>query len=237
MPRPEIAVIAGVGPGLGSGLCRRLLSAGFHVAGLARSADTLDSLKETAGGSERFLGIACDTTNERSVEDAFTDIESTLGPPRVLVYNAGHLIRGGLLDTSPEAFADSWRISAFGAFLCARRAVPGMLDGAGGTLIFTGATASIKAAAGFPAFGSAKFALRGLAQSLARELGPRGIHVAHVILDGIIWSPRTRQRWPDLQDGTCLSADAIAETYLQLIRQDRSAWTFELDLRPDVEPF
>ena len=239
MPTPAnpVAVVAGVGPGLGAALCRKLMSAGFIVAGLARSADAFGPLDaEAANQGTTFAGFACDTTDENAVETTFTTIEDRLGIPRVLIYNPGRFLRGGLMETDPAGFADTWRVTCLGAFLCTRRAARAMLDGSGGTLIFTGATASVKPAGGFAAFGSSKAALRGLAQSLARELGPRGIHVAHVIIDGIIWTLRTRD-WPGVEQDRCLSPDAVADTYLHLIRQDRSAWTFELDLRPDVETF
>lgn len=231
-----VAVVAGVGPGLGEALVRRLLRAGYAVAALARSAEYVASLaqgSDTDGGT--LLPVVCDTAIEAAVDTAFGTVESDLGAPNVLIYNAGRFVRGGLLETSSEDFAEAWRVNCLGAFLCARRAAPAMLDG-GGTIIFTGATAAVKASGGFAAFGASKFALRGLAQSLARELGPRGIHIAHVVIDGIIWTPRT-QAWPGVAEPQCLRPDTIAETYLSLIAQDRSAWTFELDLRPDVESF
>lgn len=232
----QIAVVAGVGSGLGSALCRRLMREGYAVAGLARSSAEFPALLAEARAQGRiFRGFICDTTDEASVETAFSAIETALGPPRVLIYNPGRFLQGGILETEGTDFTEVWRVGCLGAFLCARRVVPGMLEG-GGTLIFTGATAAIKAGAGFAAFASAKFALRGLAQSLARELGPRGIHVAHVIIDGIIWTAPT-SHWPGVTEQQCLSPDAIAESYCHLIRQDRSAWTFELDLRPDVETF
>jgi len=231
-----VAVVAGVGPGLGEALCRRLVRASYAVAALARSGGYAESLAQsiaTEGGT--LLPVVCDTGSEAAVDAAFATIESRLGAPRVLLYNAGRFVRGGLLDVRPEDFTDAWRVNCLGAFLCARRAAPAMLD-SGGTIIFTGATAAVKAGGGYVAFGASKFALRGLAQSLARELGPRGIHIAHVVIDGIIWTPRT-QSWVGVAEPQCLQPDAIAETYLGLINQDRSAWTFELDLRPDVESF
>jgi NAD(P)-dependent dehydrogenase (short-subunit alcohol dehydrogenase family) len=229
-----VAVVAGVGPGLGAALCRRLVAEGYAVAALARSTDFIDPLAETVareGGV--LLPLACDTALELAVDEAFDRIEQRLGRPRVLVYNAGRLIRGGLLEVTPKEFTEAWRVNCSGAYLCARRSAPPMLEH-GGAMIFTGATASVKAAGGFAAFGASKFGLRGLAQSLSRELGPKGVHVAHVIIDGIIWTPRT-QAWPGVTEDKCLRPESIAEAYLGLIRQDRSAWTFELDLRPDVE--
>ena len=179
--------------------------------------------------------LACDLTQATGVESAFSAVEAGHGAPSVLVYNAGAFLTSPLAETAPEDFKALWALNCFGAFLCARRVVPGMLDG-GGSIIFTGATAAAKAAANFAAFGSSKFALRGLAQSMARELGPRGIHVAHVVIDGIIWAPRTREMH-GLSEAECLRPEAIADTFLHLIRQDRSAWTHELDIRPDRESF
>ncbi len=180
--------------------------------------------------------FACDLTSESGVETTLSAVEAQLRPPSVLVYNAGSFLMSPLAETSPEDFQQIWALNCYGGFLCAHWVVPRMLAQGGGTIIFTGATAGVKAAGKFAAFGSAKFALRGLAQSMARELGPRGIHVAHVVVDGIIWTPRSREMH-GLDEAQCLNPDAIAETYYSLICQDRSAWTHELDLRPDVEVF
>ena len=231
-----VAVVAGVGPGLGAAVCRKLAAAGYAVAGLARSTEFGGGLSaeiNATGGKMTFA--ACDLTQAVAVEAAFAAIETRLGVPAVLVYNAGAYLTASVAETAPEDFQGLWALNCLGAFLCARQVVPGMLD-AGGAIIFTGATAAVKAAAGFAAFGSSKFALRGLAQSMARELGPRGIHVAHVVIDGIIWTPRTGELH-GLSESKCLKPEAIADTYLHLIRQDRSAWAHELDLRPDSESF
>ncbi|MEJ2345982.1 MAG: SDR family NAD(P)-dependent oxidoreductase [Gammaproteobacteria bacterium] len=206
-----VAVVAGIGPGLGAALVRRLSAEGYAVAGLARQ-------------------------HEEQVRRSFADIRRQLGRPAVLIYNAGAFARGALTDTPVEEFDRLWSVNCRGAFLCAREAVPDMLAAGSGTILFTGATAAVKPGADFSAFGSSKFALRGLAQGMARELAPQGIHVAHVIIDGVIWTPRTREM-AGVTAANTLEPDAIAETYLQLIRQHRSAWTWELDLRPDVEPF
>jgi NAD(P)-dependent dehydrogenase (short-subunit alcohol dehydrogenase family) len=206
------------------------------VAALARSEEFVESLRETAAArGESLFPMVCDTTVDVSVDAAFSRIENRLGTPSTLIYNPGRFVRGGLLETTPATFTEAWRVNCLGAFLCARRAAPALLEH-GGSILFTGATASVKAGSGFAAFGSSKFALRGLAQSLARELGPKGIHVAHIVIDGIIWTPRT-QAWSGVSEAQCLMPDAVAETYLSLIQQDRSAWTFELELRPDVETF
>ena len=231
-----VAAVAGVGPGLGAAVCRKLAAAGYAVAGLARSTEFGDKLSAevcAAGGTMTF--VASDLTEAAAVESGFKAVETRLGVPSVLVYNAGNFLMAPLAETTPEEFQKLWALNCLGAFLCARRVVPGMLK-IGGTIIFTGATAAVKAAANFAAFGSSKFALRGLAQSMARELGPQGVHVAHVVIDGIIWTPRTGELH-GLSESQCLKPEAIADTYLHLIHQDRSTWTHELDVRPDGESF
>lgn len=232
-----LAIVAGVGPGLGGALCRRLSAAGYAVAGLARTSAYTDTLAEQihAEGGVAHM-VTCELTDRGSVEQALGALEGPLGAPAVLVYNAGGFLMSPFDEIRPEEFDRLWEINCRGAFLCARQVVPRMLEQGGGTIIFTGASASVKPSARFAAFGSSKFALRGLALAMARELGPRGIHVAHVVIDGVIWTPRS-QVWEGVTEDNTLQPDAIAETYLSVIRQPRSAWTLELDLRPDVEPF
>lgn len=233
----SVAVIAGVGPGLSASLCRRLAAEDYVVAGLARNAGFGSKLAdEVKGGGGRMSFYSCDLIDPDSVDKAYSGIESELGVPDTLIYTAGTFAMQNLLDTRPENMRKLWEINCYGAFLCARRMLPGMLQRRRGSMIFTGATASVKPGANFAGFGSSKFALRGFAQAIARELGPQGIHVAHVLIDGIINTQRTREAF-NVSEGNCLHPDAIAESYLHLIRQDRSAWTFELDLRPDIEPF
>lgn len=232
-----LAIVAGVGPGLGAALCRRLSAAGYTVAGLARSRDYTDELAvemEAAGGTARML--ACDLTDEHAVRESLDSAIADFGAPAVLIYNAGAIAMRPFAETSVEEFDRLWAVNCRGAFLCARHVVPAMQARGRGTIIFTGASAATKAAANFSAFGAGKFALRGMAQSMARELGPQGIHVAHVVVDGMIWTPKNRARPGVTQDNT-LHPEAIAQSYLALIDQDRSAWTQELDLRPDVETF
>lgn len=234
---PTVAVVAGVGRGLGASLCRKLAMAGYTVAGLARSAGINVELSvEIARAGGRMSFYACDLTDPDAVATTFTRIGNEMGPPRVLVYNAGSYIVRPTAETSHQEFHDLWSLNCFGAFLCAQQALPAMLAAGGGSILFVGATASVKAGGQFAAFGSSKFALRGLAQSLARELGPQGIHVAHLVIDGLIWTPRTRDM-PGVEEHKCLRPEAIADTSLHLIQQERSAWTHELDLRPDLESF
>lgn len=232
-----VAVVAGIGPGLGAALARRLSAEGYAVAGLARQSEFGRQLAaELSANAGSLTPFACDVSDAEQVRRSFADIRRQLGRPAVLIYNAGAFARAALADTSVEEFERLWSVNCRGAFLCAREVVPDMLAGGGGSILFTGATAAVKPGANFSAFGSSKFALRGLAQGMARELGPQGIHVAHVIIDGVIWTPRTREM-AGVTAANTLQPDAIAETYLQLIRQHRSAWTLELDLRPDAEPF
>jgi NAD(P)-dependent dehydrogenase (short-subunit alcohol dehydrogenase family) len=226
-----------VGPGLGGALCRQLAEAGYAVAGLARRADfgaRLAQEVEAAGG--RIAMFTCDVTDGDAVAMAFMRIEQELGVLSVLVYNAGRFIMKPVVDTLPEEFERLWRVNCLGAFLCARQAAMRMVPRGRGTIIFTGATGAVRPGAQFSAFGAAKSALRGFAQAMARELGPQGVHVAHVVIDGVIWTPLTSEV-PGLKEEDCLQPDAIARTYLYLIEQQRSAWTQELDLRPDREPF
>ena len=232
---PDTAIVAGVGPGLGTALCRRLADRGYRIAGLARGvAACRDLIAEL--GPDRFQTRSCDITDAAQVHAAIAQIEAQWGPATVYVHNAAPFHMGAFTDTDPATFESLWRAMCLGAVHGAQRVVPGMLEAKRGVLLFIGATASVKAGANFSAFGSAKFALRGLAQSLARELGPQGIHVAHLVIDGVIWSDRARDAF-GLQQAQCLDPDALASTCVHLIGQERSAWTQELDIRPDVERF
>ena len=233
--QPATAIVAGVGAGLGKALCRRLADAGYRVAGLARgTAASGDLIAEL--GPERFQAVSCDITDASQVDAAIGQVEAQWGPASVYVHSAAPFYMGAFAQTDPSTFESLWRTTCLGAVHGAQRVLPGMLQAQQGVLLFIGATASVKAGASFSAFGAAKFALRGLAQSLARELGPQGIHVAHLIIDGVIWSERARDAL-GLPQGQCLDPDALARTCLHLIGQDRSAWTQELDIRPDVEGF
>lgn len=243
MAQTEIAVVVGVGPGLGAALARRFASAGMGVAVAARDASKLEPLAEELGAlGESGRAYACDVTLEDEVEGLFDRVNSDLGEPHLVVYNAGAYAPKAVLETNAREFERCWRVGCFGGFLVGRRAARQMAaryesGGSGGTIVFTGATASLRGSANFVNLAVGKFGLRALAQSMARELGPRGIHVAHVVIDGQIrsehYADEIRKRPPD----GLLAPDAIAETYYQLHRQHRSAWTLEVDLRPWVEPF
>lgn len=234
----KVAVVLGVGPGLGRAVARRFAAGGYAVGLMARGIDKLEPVQgEIEGGGGRAVSVPCDVTDPASVAAAFERLRNALGEPRVLVYNAGAFHMGRLLDVSPEQFEQSWRANCYGAFLGARQALPGMLKRGAGTIILTGATAALRGGAGFGCLAVGKFGLRAVAQCLAREYGPRGIHVAHVVVDGQIDTPKLRLCDPGRPPETLLNPDAIAETYWQLHVQDPTAWTLELDLRPSVEKF
>ena len=234
----RVAAVLGVGPGLGAAVSRRFAREGFAVALLARSEESTAPVREQiehSGGES--LAVETDATDPASVARAFERVRESLGDPEVFVYNAGAFQMGGILDLSPEDFDRCFKANCAGAFYASRSVLPAMLEQGSGTVIFTGATASLRGSAKFSALATGKFGLRALAQSMARELGPRGIHVAHAIIDGQIDTPRIRDMSPDRDENTMLSPDAIAEAYWQLHRQDPTAWTLELDLRPSVESF
>jgi NAD(P)-dependent dehydrogenase (short-subunit alcohol dehydrogenase family) len=233
----SVAAVIGVGPGLGAALARRFAK-GYAVAVNARNPEYLKSLGDeirTEGGHS--LEVPADVSDRGQVAAAFKAIRTSLGSPGVLIYNAGAGPFGSLGEISADEFEYSWRVNALGAFLCAKEVVPDMIARGHGVLLFTGATAGVKAGPRSLAFGPAKFALRGLTQSLARDLGPKGIHVAWINVDGIIDIPRTRERMTQLKDEDLLKPAAIAETYWHLAHQDRSAWTLELEVRPFKEKF
>ena len=229
------AIVAGVGAGLGRALCGQLAGAGFCVAGLARGTEAGRNLVAELG-SDRFMMGRCDLSDATQVDRAVRAIEEQWGPASVYVHNAAPFHAAPFAETKPDIFESVWRTTCLGAVHGSQRVLPGMLQRGAGVLLFVGATASVKAGAGFSAFGSAKSALRGLAQSLARELGPRGIHVAHLVIDGVIWGERADEDFGMTRE-QCLEPAAVAGTCLHLIGQERSAWTHELDIRPDRERF
>ncbi len=234
----KVAAVLGVGPGLGAAIARRFAGEGFAVALMARREESVASIQREIEESDgTALPISTDATDPASVQTAFERIRSELGEPEVFVYNAGAFEMGGILDVSPEKFDECFKANCAGAFYAAQQVLPAMVESGRGTVILTGATAAMRGGARFSALAVGKFGLRALAQSMAREFGPQGIHVAHVVIDGQIDTPRFRERSPDREDHTMLAPDAIAETYWQLHSQDSSAWTLELDLRPAVESF
>jgi NAD(P)-dependent dehydrogenase (short-subunit alcohol dehydrogenase family) len=234
----RVAAVLGVGPGLGAAVARRFAGEGFGVALMARTEESVAGVREEIEeGGGTALSVSTDATNPDSVAEAFERVRGEIGDPEVFVYNAGAFQIGGILDLSPEQFDDCFRANCAGAFYAAQQVLPAMVEAGGGTVLLTGASAALRGKANFSALAVGKFGLRALAQSMAREFGPQGVHVSHVIVDGQINTPRMREMSPDREAHTLLSPDAIAETYWQLHSQDRTAWTLELDLRPAVESF
>jgi NAD(P)-dependent dehydrogenase (short-subunit alcohol dehydrogenase family) len=225
------ALIVGAGSGLSASLARLFAANGMKIALAARSTDKLAALASETGAQL----VACDAAQADEVERLFAAVEGKLGAPDVVVYNASARARGPFVELNAADVEKAIRVSAFGGFLVAQQAARRMLPKAAGAIFFTGASASVKGYAQSAPFAMGKFALRGLAQSMARELSPRGIHVAHFVIDGGIRSDR-RPESADKPDAL-LDPDAIAQTYLHVLQQARSAWTWEVELRPWVENF
>ena len=225
------ALIVGAGSGLSASLARAFAKEGMAIALAARSVDDLQDLARETGAKI----FACDASKRGQVQKLFVDLEASGGAPDAVVYNASYRTRGPFVELDPADVEKSLAVSAFGGFLVAQEAARRMLPRGEGAIFFTGASASMKGYAQSAPFAMGKFALRGLAQSMARELSPQGIHIAHVVIDGGIRSAR-RAEPPDKSD-SLLDPDAIAQTYLHLLRQPRSAWTSEIELRPWVEKF
>ncbi|MFC7070197.1 SDR family NAD(P)-dependent oxidoreductase [Halobaculum lipolyticum] len=230
-----VAVVAGVGPGLGESVARRFAAEGCDVGLLARSADYLGDL--AADLPTAAVAAPANLADPEDITAAFERVREELGPVDVLVNNASAASWTGLRDTTLDSFDRAYEVGPRADFLCAQAAVDDMLDperGApGGTVIVTGATTSVRGREGAVGFSMAKFGSRGLAESMARELGPEGVHVAHVVIDGGILGPDVETDTPE----EYLDPDAVADSYWHLVEQGRSAWTLELDLRPHVESF
>lgn len=232
-----VAVVVGVGAGLGAALARRFAER-YATALVARSDDVTRATAEeirAAGGVA--LPVRSDATVPEQVRAAYEHIRTELGTPDVLVYNGGRRPFGTLVDTTPEVFEDTWRVHVMGAFLWSRQVAPAMLERHQGTILFTGATAGVKPGPSSAAFGPAKFALRGLAEVMSRDLHPQRVHVAYVNVDGAIDMPTVRQFLPNLKDEDLLKPSAIADAFWFLAHQDPSTWTNELDVRPFKERF
>ena len=225
------ALIVGAGAGLSASLARVLSKEGIKVALAARSTDDLHDLAVEAG-AETF---ACDAAKRSDVEKLFANLDATLGAPDIVIYNASYRTRGPFVELDPAEVEKSLAVTAFGAFLVAQQAVKRMLPNGRGAILFTGASAGVKGYPQSAPFAMGKFALRGLAQSMARELHPQGINVAHVVIDGGIRSARRAE--PQDKPASLLDPDAIAANYLHIIHQPRSAWATEIELRPWVERF
>ena len=213
----QVGIVVGVGPGLGWALVKRFARAGLRMTACARDPRKLEPLARADAIDVKLE--ACDATRPADVERVFARLD-----PGVAIFNAGAYVRGGILDVKPEDFERCWKVGCFGGFLVGQAAARSMAARGSGTILFTGATASLRGSAGFANLAVPKFGLRALAQSMARELGPRGVHVAHVIIDGHIEAPR-------------FPPDEIAENYYRLHTQPRGTWTHELDLRAPDEKF
>ncbi|WP_435065212.1 SDR family NAD(P)-dependent oxidoreductase [Halobaculum sp. EA56] len=234
----QTAVIAGVGPGLGESIARRFAAEGCALGLIARTEGYVEEL--TADLPTDAVAAPANLAEPSDIEAAFDRIRGELGPVDVLVNHASAAGWTGLLDTDLDAYDRAYKVGPRAGFLCSQEAVKDMRagaaageDGTAGTIIFTGATTSVRGREGAVGFSMAKFGSRGLAESMARELGPEGIHVAHVVIDGGILTPGVETDTPE----EYLDPDAIADSYWHLVQQDRSAWTLELDLRPHVEDF
>jgi NAD(P)-dependent dehydrogenase (short-subunit alcohol dehydrogenase family) len=227
----ERALIVGAGSGLSASIARLFAKSGLKVALAARSVDDLAPLANEIGGK----AFACDATKRADVAKLFADVEAAWGAPDVIVYNASFRTRGPFVELDPADVEKTLIVSAFAGFLVAQEAVKRMLPRKHGAILFTGASASVKGYAQSAPFAMGKFALRGLAQSMARELSPQGIHVGHVVIDGGIRSAG-RAEPPDKPD-SMLDPDAIAQNYLNLLQQHRSAWAWEIEIRPWLERF
>ena len=231
LPPHKTALIVGAGHGLSASLARVLSREGVRVAIAARNIEKLAALSEEAGAPT----FACDAVEPDQVTRLFEDVERQVGNPDVVIYNASARARGPLVDLVPVEVENALAVSAFGGFLVAQQAVRRMLPKGSGAILFTGASASVKGYAQSAPFAMGKFALRGLAQSMAREFAPQGIHVAHFVIDGAIRNPGRTE--PLDKPDSMLDPNAIAQTYLNVLRQPRSAWTWEVELRPWVERF
>ncbi len=238
----KVALVVGAGDFLGAAIARRFAREGFVVCATRRRGKGLDELIsaiEAAGGTAH--GFFSDAREEDQVTDLVETIERDIGPIEVFVFNVGGNVKFGILETTTRVYTKVWQMCALAGFLSGREVARRMLERGRGTMIFTGATASVRGSAGFSAFAGGKHALRALAQSMARELGPKGIHVAHVVIDGPIDTASTRELFPQWfeerpADGI-LQPDDIAEAYWALHSQPKSAWTHEIDLRPYLEPW
>jgi NAD(P)-dependent dehydrogenase (short-subunit alcohol dehydrogenase family) len=239
---PKAILVVGAGDATGGAIARRFAREGYTACVTRRTADKLEPLVQSireAGGQAH--GFGSDARDEAAVQALFQQIERDIAPIEVVVFNIGANVRFNVVDTTERVYRKVWEMAALAGFLVGREAARVMLPRQRGTILFTGATASLRGGAGFSAFAGAKFALRALAQSMARELGPQGIHVVHAVIDGAIDTAFIRDNFPARyalkdQDGI-LNPEHIADAYWQLHQQPRTAWTHEFDLRPWMETF
>jgi len=228
----KTALIVGAGSGISAAFARALARAGYKVALAARRPEKLASLVAETGGA----AFPCDATRIDAVAAVFTELDRAFGQLDVVLYNASFRTRGAFVTLDPADVAHALNVSAYGGFLVAQEAAKRMLKAGSGAIFFTGASASVKGYAQSAPFAMGKFALRGLAQAMARELAPHGIHVAHFVIDGAVRSAE-RAAGAGAPPDSMLDPDAIAATYMHVLQQPRSAWTWEVELRPWVERF
>jgi len=227
----QTALIIGAGAGISASLARQLAAEGVKLAVAARSVGKLGELAAETGA----LAFAADAADPAAVAALFAEVETAIGSPEIVIYNPSARVRGPVAEIDPEAVRNALEITAFGGFLAVQQAAQRMIPRGHGAILLTGASASVKGFALSASFAMGKFALRGLAQSAARELGPKGIHVAHFVIDGGVRSAARPE--PADKPDSMLSPDGIARTYLDVLRQPRDAWSLEVELRPWVETF
>ena len=221
MTTKPVAIVAGLGPGLGTALSRKLIASGYRVVGLSRSSTVTERLEQELNGQERvFTGERCDVSDTKALIRTVSQIERDIGRVWVYVHNAAQLILKPFLETSADQFESLWRVILLGAVNGAQAVLPSMRQHGSGCLLFVGATASVRGGPNSAAFSSAKFALRALAQSLARAYGPSGVHIVHLVVDGVIWGERASARF-NLSKEQCLAPQAVAESCLQDGRSNR----------------
>ena len=225
----KLCVITGVGAGNGASFSRRFTREGYRVVMLARNLAYLETLAKEIPGS---VAMECDVRDPGAIQQVFARIHEDIGTVDTLIYNAGAGEWASIMDTSLEGMESSWATNTLGLVACAQQVIPSMTENGEGNIMVIGATASLRGGAQSTAFASAKAAQRSVAQSMARDLGPKGIHVGYLIIDGIIDIERTRARFPDRANEFFMQPDAIADSVYALTQQDRSAWAFEIDLRP-----
>ena len=225
------ALIVGTGPGLGASLARTFSEAGYQVAVASRSAEKIQTLCD----EHDVKHIACDVSDLSSIEAMYAEMDATLGAPEVVVFNASARTRGPVAELDLESVRSTLEVNALGALAVAQGAAQRMLKAGHGTMLFTGASAGVKGYAQSAPFAMGKFAMRGMCQSLSRELAPKNIHVAYVVIDGLIYNEARGNTYADRE--VTLNPDEIAHSYLALAQQHNSAWTYEIELRPFVETF
>ena len=230
--KPPVCAVVGIGLGNGEALARRFAADGYAVALMARRAELTAKL---AGELPLARAYACDAADGSSVSAAFAQTRAEIGDVDVLVFNAGAGVWGTIEDVSANDFERAWRVNTLGLFLTAKEVIPAMRARGGGAIIVIGATASRRGVAGTAAFAPAKMAQKGLAELMARHLGPAGIHVALIIVDGAVRSPAALARFPDRPSDAFIAPEGVADIAANLVRQDRSAWSFEVEARPYVE--